>query len=82
MNESKSGRCQHVQPAAFRITRILTDHAQKLPGHGGEEQENLDVYFDLLPHTILCYHHVPTFLLRAVGRRQQQQEEAQAAVLL
>jgi hypothetical protein len=37
----------------------------------GEEQENLDVYFDLLPQRRLCYH-VPTFLLRPVGRWQPQ----------
>ena len=32
MNESKTGRCQHVT-SGFRITRVLTDYAQKLPGH-------------------------------------------------
>ena len=42
--------------------------------YGGEEQENLDVYFDLLPQRRLCYL-AKTFLLQWVGRRQQQQQE-------
>ena len=50
MNESiKTGRCQHVT-AWIRITRILTDYAQNLPGHLSGHQYGLPAKQILKPH--------------------------------